>query len=48
MNQIAPINTSQLPHFPIPNEMHESNTVAKRTATAKRLANTKIWITKNG
>ena len=41
MNQIAPINTSQLPHFPIPNEMNESNTVAKRTATAKRLANTK-------
>ncbi|ENW24765.1 hypothetical protein F925_01420 [Acinetobacter lwoffii NCTC 5866 = CIP 64.10 = NIPH 512] len=41
MNQIAPINTSQLPHFPIPNEMNESNTAAKRTATAKRLANTK-------
>ena len=41
MNQIAPINTSQLPHFPIPNEMKESNTAAKRTATAKRLANTK-------
>nr|WP_180051300.1 YqaJ viral recombinase family protein [Acinetobacter sp. YH12211] len=41
MNQIAPINTPQLPHFPIPNEMNESNTVAKRTVTAKRLANTK-------
>ena len=41
MNQIAPINTSQLPHFPILNEMNESNTAAKRTATAKRLANTK-------
>ena len=41
MNQIAPINNSQLPHFPIPNDMKESNTVAKRTATAKRLANTK-------
>ena len=41
MNQIAPINTSQLPHFLIPNEMNESNTVAKRTVTAKRLANTK-------
>lgn len=41
MNQIAPINTSQLPHFPISNEMNESNTAAKRTATAKRLANTK-------
>ena len=41
MNQIAPINTSQLPHFPIPNEMKESNTAAKRTPTAKRLANTK-------
>ena len=41
MNQIAPINTHQLPHFPIPNEMNESNTAAKRTMTAKRLANTK-------
>lgn len=41
MNQIAPINTPQRPHFPISNEMNESNTVAKRTVTAKRLANTK-------
>ena len=41
MNQIAPINTPQSPHFPITNEMNESNTAAKRTATAKRLANTK-------
>ncbi len=41
MNQIAQMNTHQLPHLPIPNEMNESNTVAKRTVTAKRLANTK-------
>ena len=41
MNQIAPINTPQRPHFPIPNESNESNTAAKRTVTAKRLANTK-------
>ena len=41
MNQIAPISTPQLPHFPIPNESNESNTAAKRTVTAKRLANTK-------
>lgn len=41
MNQIAPINTSQRLHFPIPNESNESNTAAKRTATAKSLANTK-------
>ena len=41
MNQIAPMNIHQLPHLPIPNERNESNTAAKRTATAKRLANTK-------
>ena len=41
MNQIVQMNTHQLPHLPIPNEMNESNTVAKRTVTAKRLANTK-------
>ena len=41
MNQIAQMNTHQLPHLLIPNEMNESNTVAKRTVTAKRLANTK-------
>ena len=41
MNQIAPVNTPQLPHIPIPNEMNESNTAAKRTVTARRLANTK-------
>ena len=41
MNQIAPINPPQRPHFPIPNESNESNTAAKRTVTAKRLANTK-------
>lgn len=41
MNQIAPINPPQRPHFPISNESNESNTAAKRTVTAKRLANTK-------
>ena len=41
MNQIAQMNTHQLSHLPIPNEMNESNTVTKRTVTAKRLANTK-------
>jgi len=41
MNQIAPINIPQRTHFPIPNESNQSNTVAKRTTTAKRLANTK-------
>ena len=48
MNQIAPINIPQRTHFPIPNESNQSNTVAKRTTTAKRLANTKTWITRNG
>ena len=37
MNQIAQMNTHQLPHLPIPNEMNESNTRAERTVTAKRL-----------
>ena len=41
MNQIAPINPPQRTHFPIPNESNQSNTVAKRTTAAKRLANTK-------
>ena len=41
MNQIAPINIPQRTHFPIQNESNQSNTVAKRTTTAKRLANTK-------
>ena len=41
MNQIVPITTPQRPHFPISNEVNQLNTAAKRTVTAKRLANTK-------
>lgn len=41
MNQIARVNTHQPTHLPILNEMNESNMAAKRTVTAKRLANTK-------
>ena len=41
MNQIIPITRSQHSHLPVLKEINESNTAAKRTVTAKRLANTK-------